>query len=456
MAGCSRPRGLAGVGLLIAVSIVAASCGKKGPPLAPLRLVPGPVADLTVRRVGPDVQLRFKLPTANANGPGRVDLDYLEVFAVTVAPDAVTPPNRELLTKPYSIGTISVKPLPIEGDGAPPEGAPPDPRPGPGDEVSFVEPLTDARLVPAKLPKLPAPVVTHPGVPALPPVTPLVFEPAAPAPGAPPAGVPPLPAPTAAFPAPTLVQTTIVRLYTLRGVAVSGRPGQPSPRLIVPIVPPPPPPTAAKASFTDQAVVVEWTPPAATAGPAPAPALAFNVYRAPTAAETGARPDPAAKPGAPAPAAGTKPEGPLNPSPLADPKLELPGVEFGAERCFSVRSVEVVQAVAIESDATPATCVIPRDIFPPAAPAGLSLLLLDGAIELVWDANTEADIAGYTILRGEAPGDTLRPLTPAPVREATFRDSTVRPGAHYIYAVVAVDRAGNASPPSARVEGNAR
>ena len=56
-------------------------------------------------------------------------------------------------------------------------------------------------------------------------------------------------------------------------------------------------------------------------------------------------------------------------------------------------------------------------------------------------------------MRGEAPGDTLRPLTPSPIRESTYRDTTVQPGARYVYAVVAVDKAGNASPPSTRVEG---
>ncbi|MEO7274688.1 MAG: fibronectin type III domain-containing protein, partial [Vicinamibacterales bacterium] len=164
---------------------------------------------------------------------------------------------------------------------------------------------------------------------------------------------------------------------------------------------------------------------------------------------------PVAKPTA-GPAAASKPDAPVNPAPLAAPKLELADVAMGMEQCFAVRAVRVVQNVAIESDASPTTCVTPRDVFPPAAPQNLGLLLLDGAIELVWDAGTEADIAGYTILRGDMPGDTLRPLTPSPIRESTFRDTTVKPGARYLYAVVAVDKAGNASPASAPVEGTAR
>ena len=239
----------------------------------------------------------------------------------------------------------------------------------------------------------------------------------------------------------------MVRIYALRGIAKSGRPGQPSARLTVPIVNPPSAPSAPKVTFTETAMTLEWTPPAPAEAETTPPA--FNVYRVPAKGDaTAAKALAAAAPG--------KPDAPVNPAPLATAKLDLPGVTLGAEQCFAVRSVHVVQNVAIESDASPTTCLTPTDVFPPAPPQNLGLLLLDGAIELVWDAGSEADIAGYTVLRGDAPGDTLRPLTPSPIRESTFRDTTVKPGARYVYAVVAVDKAGNASPPSTRVEGTAR
>jgi len=461
---------------MVVAFVALAACGKKGPPLAPLRLVPGQVSDLTVRRVGPEVQLRFKLPTSNANGPGRIDLDHVEIYAVTVAPGSVTPPNRDLLTKTYLVGTIPVKPLPVEGEDQPVEGVPPDTRPSPGDEVSFVEELTEARMTPAPLPKAPLPPVA---VPALPPITPLSGEvplpgvlhvpatttfppvPALPEPS--PAGAPPAttvagtspPAPAAAAPvaaAPAApVQTTTVRIYALRGVSAKGRAGQPSARVTIPLVPPPPPPASVKTTFTEKAVVVEWTPPASERT---GTALTFNVYRAGTKPAADAPPAQAAKPAAAQ--APPKPEMPLNSAPLAATRFEVAGLDVGAEQCFAIRSVELVQNVPVEGDAVMAECVTPKDIFPPAAPQGLSLLLLDGAIELVWDASTEADFAGYTVLRADAPDGTLRPLVPSPIRETTFRDTTVKSGAHYAYAIVAVDRSGNASPPSARVEGTAR
>ena len=100
----------------------------------------------------------------------------------------------------------------------------------------------------------------------------------------------------------------------------------------------------------------------------------------------------------------------------------------------------------------------PRDTFAPAAPKGLSIVAGTGTMNLGWDANTEPDLAGYVILRGEAPGDTLQPLTPAPIAATSYEDKTVKAGVRYVYAIVAVDKASpsNRSAPSARVEETAR
>jgi hypothetical protein len=433
---------------VVLCAAAAVSCGKKGPPLAPLRPVPGPVSELSARRTGDEVRLAFVLPTANANAPGRIDLDHLEIFAVTVAPGSVTPPNRDLTTKTYAVGTIEVKPAPIAGEAPPAEGTPADSRPAPGEAVTFVEPVTEATLTPAPLPKAPPPAV--PGVAPVAPLAPAApaatapagsatTAPAAapPAAGAAPAGAPPATAPGAAAPgaaAPAAEAPTYpVRIYVIRGVSKAGRAGQLSARVAVPLVSPPAAPIAPRVSFNDKAVVLQWIPPVAEVG---GPAIAFNVYRTD------------------GPAAGQAT--PLNPAPLTEPQFETTGVTFGQQLCVAVRGVQTVQNVRIEGAATQPACVTPRDIFPPAAPQRVSLLLLDGAIDLVWDTSPEPDVKGYVVLRGEAAGGTLRPLTPAPIQETTFRDTSVTPGVRYVYAVTAVDGAGNTSAESAHVEGVAR
>ena len=77
---------------------------------------------------------------------------------------------------------------------------------------------------------------------------------------------------------------------------------------------------------------------------------------------------------------------------------------------------------------------------------------------MIWDANTEADLAGYLVLRATSADETLQPLTPAPIRDTVYRDTTVTAGAEYVYVVVAVDSAPtpNRSKPSSPVRVTAR
>jgi hypothetical protein len=98
-------------------------------------------------------------------------------------------------------------------------------------------------------------------------------------------------------------------------------------------------------------------------------------------------------------------------------------------------------------------------MFAPRAPSGLSTVSGDGAITLIWEPNTELDVAGYLILRGEAGDATLTPVTDTVVTEARFIDRTVKPGVRYLYAVQAIDTrlpTPNVSVESARVEETAR
>jgi predicted small lipoprotein YifL len=409
--------------ILLFVSLMA--CGKKGPPLEPLRLVPAGVSEVTARRAAQAVELHFSLPTANANGPGSIDLDRVEIYAVTTGPGLVTPPNRDLLTKARIVGTIPVMPVQEEGAPAPP---PTDKRPSPGERVSFIEELNEAKVKPdPALLKAPAAPVADPSAAPKPAEKPEAVSETKPAaqpdtkPEVKPDPAAATPAPVAAAPAaapatapaPTgPLQPT--RIYVIRGISRAGRPGVPSARVAVPLASP-----VAAPMPTEKGIVVDWTPPVADPGGSP---LSFNVYRRETPTEA------------------------LNQKPVSEIKFDVPGVEYGKEHCFVVRAIQTVQNVTIESDVSAPGCVTPVDKFPPAAPKGLRAVAEDGAVSLVWEPNGEADLAGYIVVRGEAPVETLpavapEPITAQPIKETNYRDASVKPGVRYVYMVVAVDSA---------------
>ncbi len=149
---------------------------------------------------------------------------------------------------------------------------------------------------------------------------------------------------------------------------------------------------------------------------------------------------------------------PITPAPVAGAEYVLKGVAFNTERCFEVRPIDTVFGSVVIGPPSPRTCVTPLDTFPPVAPRNLAAIAGSGVISLIWDANAEGDLAGYIVLRGEAPGDTLQAITPEPVTVTSYRDESVRAGTRYVYVVVAVDRAvpQNVSPQSNRVEETAR
>ena len=108
---------------------------------------------------------------------------------------------------------------------------------------------------------------------------------------------------------------------------------------------------------------------------------------------------------------------------------------------------------------SPRTCVTPKDTFPPVAPKNARGDRRRGRHQPDLGCRIpKRDLAGYIVLRGEAPGDTLQAITPEPVTVTSYRDETVRAGTRYVYVVVAVDRAEpqNVSPQSNRAEETAR
>jgi hypothetical protein len=267
-----------------------------------------------------------------------------------------------------------------------------------------------------------------------------------------------------------------VRTYVAVGVSTRGRRGPPSARARIPLAPTPPTPGSPEVTFDEKAVHVTWHVPDASevteSGEAllpsrpigvSRPTLAYNVYAIdPQALESNANTPPASRqakpPGSstatPSGFAPTSVETRLTRTPVDLPEFTDERIEWGAERCYTVRTVHLYQTLAVESEAPVPVCRTLVDTFPPAAPAGLQALASEGAVSLIWDRNEEPDLAGYIVWRGTSP-DAMSELTRAPIEETTYRDEVAR-GVRYVYAVQAVDKAKNGSALSRTVQEAAR
>jgi hypothetical protein len=449
----SITRRLACIVFLAAAALPA--CGKKGPPLPPLVRVPVRPDPFVARRLGSTVYLQVHIPTANADGTSPADIERVEVYGFTGIPLD----EAEIFKYGTLVASIPVrKPPDEEGTPPPPEkrhrraaepkAARPAAAPRPpasmengfdqGDTVVVTEPLGPAQfaeVVPTRPAKKPAPPVE--------PEEKASLRPLGPAP------MTPLPA----------------RLYVAVGINHKGQKGAVSARQSVVLSAPASAPSEPTITYDESAFTISWTPPA-NAYPEPPPAAgvlkstpigsrpvfgAYNVYEVPPPQHA---PGAAAVPVPPAP--GGQLPTPVNDKPIPAPPFVDKRIEFGTPRCYVVRAVTLFGTASIEGEASPERCVTPVDTFPPPAPTSLKAVGSEGAVSLIWDASKAADLAGYLVLRATLPGGEFTPLTPGPITETTFTDSTVTAGVRYAYVVVAVDKAKNVSARSNQVEESAR
>ncbi|PKQ15129.1 MAG: hypothetical protein CVT67_11085, partial [Actinobacteria bacterium HGW-Actinobacteria-7] len=113
-----------------------------------------------------------------------------------------------------------------------------------------------------------------------------------------------------------------------------------------------------------------------------------------------------------------------------------------------------------ESQKSDAVTASSADNLAPAVPAGLTAADRPddegGSVVLNWSANTESDLAGYTLLRAAlAEGDDAAtavclPLASLPVSTVTYIDETAAAGIDYVYYLVAFDGSSNISDGSNR------
>jgi hypothetical protein len=237
-----------------------------------------------------------------------------------------------------------------------------------------------------------------------------VRPPEAPAPAGEAAG-PPAPGDRATFAEPIDTSSDALS-WTYAVVSATGRNRRGAPATVtIPIATLPPAPEGVSLSHDERSLVVSWT----------GDTAAYRVFSV-------ADPSGSASPV------------PLTAKPIAEPRFSVP-VEFGRERCFTVRTVAVAGNATVEGPSSPVVCLTPTDRYPPPAPTGLRAIQDGTAITLTWDPSEASDLAGYVVLRGDETGTNLQPLVREPVREPTYRDASVQSGSTYTYSVYAVDTA---------------
>jgi hypothetical protein len=362
----TRAHGAGRLALVAIVLAAAAACGKKGNPLPPVRVAPGPVGDLQAIRDARGVELRFAVPRTNQDGSSPPVAERVEIYALS-APAAAPPPIAgAFLEGDHRLASLDVARAPRPA--SPAAGTPPPP--GPGDAVTYLDKTTAGAIGAADAP---------------------------------------------------------TRYYLVVAVAGRNRRGPPSPVVAVPLARRVAPPAGVAIAYDEGTLRLTWT--------AGAPTEVYHVDEVPEA------------------------EGAYRlrrtTSPVKGGEWST-GVEFGKRRCFSVRALDVTARVTMEGAASDPVCVTPVDRFAPPAPTRLVAIAGASGIDLNWLPADVPDLAGYVVLRGDGAGGTLQALMTDPVLTTSYRDTRVTSGATYVYAVVALDRAGNISPQSNAASATAR
>jgi hypothetical protein len=402
----------------VLILAVTTGCGKKGPPLPPFVHVPAAVSQLTARRVGDDVILNLALPTQNIDQSTPVNLGRIDVYGYT---GRTAPPAPRFTEVAQLVGKVDSTP------GAPVPA------------TTVRDTLTTDKLAEGPpLPRTPAAAKT-------------------------------------AIPPKDDSHTPLRRFYMAVAFSDRGRPGPPSSVVEVPLTSLPDPPADVRATYDAEAVTVTWEPsggllgflfdriPLPSASPlddGPPVTLAGTLPPGPTRYQVYREVEPARDP-APAPDKAAAPTGPVavTPTPLEAFSFKDPLQGDGRRQCYTVSAVRGRTETTVEGHPSMSACVTTVDVFPPAPPTGVSPIATEGAISLVWEANSERDLQGYFVWRGEEGSEMLTKITDNVVKETRYTDQTVKSGVRYVYAITAVDSRSpqpNVSAESERVEITAR
>jgi hypothetical protein len=379
---------------------LAIGCASPGPPRAPSLRLPQPVKDLTAERVGDEVQLHWTTPAKTTDGlpiKGSLTAEICRDPAPSSPPPAAQPSTPPACTV--------VKSLPVQ--------------PGLSETT---DPLPRA----------------------------LTLDP------------------------------VVLLAYRVKIFNANQRSAGPSPEAFAAAGAAPSPVEDLHASPVRAGAMVEWRPQPTTASVE----LVRHLEAAPTPIKA-SQPKPAPKPASkpifkPGPKSTAKPSpkpGQPTASSPTDVKLQTPRqgtdpggtidrtAQFGETYQYTaqrVRSASISgHALQLRSPTSQPVVLALKDTFPPPPPTGLAAVPggadTHTSIDLSWEPDTDADLAGYIVYR--QPADATGAFTGPAIRlNATiipgpaYSDQTAVIGQNYAYRVTAVDTVGNESAPSADVQ----
>src|ERR1051326_4854474 len=124
---------------------------------------------------------------------------------------------------------------------------------------------------------------------------------------------------------------------------------------------------------------------------------------------------------------------PVVPAPPAPADVKAANApEYGKHYAYRVqRIVRLEGGREAESDPSQEAGVTTKDEFPPAIPGGLHASAAPDSVELTWDQDTDADLAGYRVYRAVPGGafERIAEVTPVPA----YSDHAVEHGKTYRY-----------------------
>jgi len=423
--------------LLVALALgLQADCGKRADPLAPYVKTPLPTSGLEVAQIGDEVEISIVAPvtTTEKRPLPVIELEWFEgpttgdfmKGATSLFREEVAPGERRIKRFPRPAKDVRFAVLAFSGKAKSTPGSlvafKPSPVPSPPTDLEVENTATGVQLR----------WTNPPGA-----------EPW-PTPGASPSPTPtPTPSPSSGLAA--LSPTPEVSEPSLAATSTPTPTPSPTP---TPTPTPTPSPT-----------------PTPTPSPTPTPAAVPAV--SPSPAQSGQAVPPLAS-GSPSPSASPTPLPTPHPTPLTGirifrtdgaPRLAGEPVRAsswldplpkpGDKPCYALRYTTSFKPL-VESASTAPVCVEVKDIVPPEPPGRLVGDIGDTFVELSWLASPSTDVAFYRIYRALGSGTRAVAIeTQGPVLR--IHDPNLTPGPR-TYDVVAVDKSGNESVPTAAVK----